>query len=120
MRFIIFPHTKDNHFIKKSIMKALFLRAILVLLFTFGYGVASAQVSYGYDASGNRIYSSITLTKSSVVNSSDSITKPSTELLDNLEIKIYPNPTKGQLTVDVSGLNEGENRTACIYSLRFT
>lgn len=97
-------------------MKTLFLKTTLFAAFLLGCSIASAQVSYEYDNAGNRTYRKIiTLTKSAVVTN-DTLPKPVTEMLDNLEVNIYPNPTKGQLNVAVSGLADNESGTISIYN----
>lgn len=59
-------------------------------------------VKYTYDASGNRVKREIVLTKSAVETRSDFFT----EELAKRTIKIYPNPTEGQLKVEVSDFEE--------------
>lgn len=58
---------------------------------------AQKKVMYAYDAAGNRIKKEIlfeqTQSKSQVVAYSD--------MLDEKEIKIYPNPTEGELRVEI-------------------
>ena len=58
---------------------------------------AQKKVMYAYDAAGNRIKKEILFeqsqSKSQVVASSD--------MLDEKEIKIYPNPTEGELRVEI-------------------
>lgn len=97
-------------------MKTLFLKTTLFAAFLLGCSIASAQVSYEYDNAGNRVSRTITLTKSAVVTN-DTLPKPATEMLDGLQVKIYPNPTKGQLNVSLSGLADNETGTISIYAL---
>jgi hypothetical protein len=58
---------------------------------------AQKKVMYAYDAAGNRIKKEILFeqsqSKSQVVAYSD--------MLDEKEIKIYPNPTEGELRVEI-------------------
>lgn len=58
---------------------------------------AQKKVIYAYDAAGNRIKKEILFeqsqSKSQVVACSD--------MLDEKEIKIYPNPTEGELRVEI-------------------
>lgn len=58
---------------------------------------AQKKVMYAYDAAGNRIKKEILFeqsqSKSQVVACSD--------MLDEKEIKIYPNPTEGELRVEI-------------------
>jgi hypothetical protein len=65
--------------------------------------------TYEYDASGNRISRTAIQLRSAKIPK-DSLSSESTktresevfkDVLDNREIKIYPNPTRGLLTVDI-------------------
>jgi hypothetical protein len=71
---------------------------------------------YNYDAAGNRIArSTIILTnlKSSVAEITPTV------LEDNIiEAKIYPNPTKGQLTIEIPHANNIQNGSIIIYNLK--
>lgn len=72
-------------------------------------------IHYDYDESGNRVERYIVLSKGN--SSGDDTSKKyeenikSEEFADKLEeltIRIYPNPTQGQLSVDVTGLGPDE------------
>lgn len=98
---------------KAFLFNAFFLSTLLL----FG-GITSAQVTFGYDAAGNRISRTITLPKKTLVTKADSTEKPVSEVLGELQVKIYPNPTKGQLSVQVTGLNDGVIGTLGIFSMQ--
>ena len=92
----------------------------LIIFLTFSVSVvAQAQVSYGYDAAGNRISKTITLKKSLSKKSNTShdlenqkndefafheFDDPLTDAIGNAQIIIYPNPTHGELRVEISGV----------------
>lgn len=40
-----------------------------------------------------------------------------TDNIDERNVKIYPNPTQGQLRVDISRLDEGDKCTLSLYSI---
>ncbi len=80
----------------KPIMKNFIITGFLLLIPILLLG--QNAVKYTYDASGNRVKREIVLTKSAVETRSDLFT----EELANRTIKIYPNPTEGQLKVEVS------------------
>ena len=100
-------------------MKHLFSKTTLcALALTLFVGIAaesSAQVSYSYDAAGNRTAKTITLAKTlkkmaqpDTIIAAESVAvadfgEPQIDALGQAEIKIYPNPTKGALRVDIDG-----------------
>jgi YD repeat-containing protein len=68
----------------------------------FPFSVNGQDVSYTYDAAGNRTARVINMTKSATVNNAETAeVQPSTDLLQEQSITIYPNPTKGILSVSV-------------------
>jgi len=109
--------------------KTLILSAFLSLDFIFLSGQA---IYYDYDDSGNREKRYIVLGKG---NSSDDKTLKGLEESDiteefeeinkteefkenigELTIKIYPNPTKGQLSVEINGLDSDQTIDYQVYS----
>lgn len=84
----------------KPIMKNFIITGFLLLIPILLLG--QNTVKYTYDASGNRVKREIVLTKSTVATRSDFFT----EELAKRTIKIYPNPTEGQLKVEVSDFEE--------------
>lgn len=84
----------------KPIMKNFILTGFLSLLPILLSG--QNTVKFTYDASGNRTKREIVLTKSAVATKLDILT----EELAKRTIKIYPNPTEGQLKVEVSDFDE--------------
>lgn len=85
----------------------------LLLLFCFVYCfVLSGQnkVSYAYDDAGNRVKREIVPATKSMVLSDEDKNTFFTEEIAKRDIKIYPNPTYGQLAVaisDIEGLKSG-------------
>jgi len=89
-------------------MNKLFLIIIISLFVMPGRAqLPGWHITYAYDASGNRVSRVISFYKSST-KSSDSITnnkdKAYTDQLGKLKIMLYPNPTKGLLTIEVTNL----------------
>lgn len=82
---------------------------------------------YSYDASGNRYLrvKEITYPRKSAALPKDSTSTLSknrmsevfNDILDNKEIKIYPNPTKGLLTVDIP-LGESDRARISIFDMQ--
>ena len=98
-----------------------------LILTTLQLGNLSAQtpVYYGYDSNGNRKVRSITLseTKSAKADTSNNkqanSLKPETfsDNLGDIKIVIYPNPTQGQLKIDLEGYEENGNSGLYLYNL---
>lgn len=73
--------------------------------------IASAQsVKYSYDNAGNRIKREIVMKTKSPYEVSTT-TECFSEKLSEKEIRIYPNPTKGRLKIEIAGY---ENSDRCI------
>jgi len=94
------------------------MKTLLLLLF-FIVSIVSLQsqntVKYAYDASGNRIKREILLTKSAVATT----TEPEvfTDQVVERKVKIYPNPTQGQLKVEVENTEGIKNCTITITAM---
>ena len=125
---------------KLSILNSQLSVALLLTVFLLYCTQAEGQTSYGYDLSGNRISRVITLPSqtSSAVSSADPLTEPPadpvvepveeqsmeqspeqqvySEMLKDFSVLIYPNPTKGELTVKIQGLAEEQTAVLRIYS----
>jgi hypothetical protein len=94
----------------------LYKTCILFALLSLNFISLSGQaIYYDYDESGNRVKRYIVLSKGS--SSGDDTLKKYEEIikseefadkLEELTIKIYPNPTRGQLTVEINGLGLDE------------
>ena len=80
-------------------------------------GQAQAQTTYGYDLSGNRISRSITLPSKSQHSEEPAEQKVLSEMLKDFTVRIYPNPTKGDLTVEIHRLPKGKNVTVNLYGI---
>lgn len=85
------------------------------LLFIVLVGTMNAQkIQYVYDNAGNRVKREIVLTKSAAE------TQPAvfTEELAKRTIKIYPNPTEGQLKVEVPAFEESNSVNLTIVNMQ--
>lgn len=91
----------------------LFLSAVLVIIPSL-YSYGQNKVEFAYDGSGNRIKREIVLakTRSMEINGK---TEPLSESIGERTINIYPNPTKGELSVSISEI--GNNSEAGYVSL---
>ena len=74
--------------------------ALGFLLATFPCLSSGQNVSYAYDEVGNRVKREIVLqTRAAEESTNESYS----EMLNDRDIRIYPNPTEGQLTIEVTG-----------------
>ncbi len=92
--------------------------ASALLLFTLCASALADRVTYSYDASGNRIDSQreIVFTR----GASNSKSAQSKKFLDSLSlarIAIYPNPTEGDLRIDITGIEDFTDTELTVRSL---
>jgi hypothetical protein len=99
-------------------MKAINLTPVFtgLLLFFCGFNVQS-QVTYGYDAAGNRISRTIIFGQLRNAQQKDQETTVYSEQLKDLKIRIYPNPTHGLLKVEILNMKEDQFATVFLYDL---
>ncbi len=86
-------------------------RSIVILsLIAFSYILrAQNTVHFTYDNAGNRETRYIEFKKSTeIIGDSNSVPKPVIDWLDEMKLTIYPNPTKGLLSIEISKIPEGE------------
>lgn len=88
-------------------MKKKLLLTLLCIVNFITQPIASQTVRYKYDLSGNINYREIIELKSTRAKS-DTIIAPAVIEDNQLEVKIYPNPTKGILKVEIKGYQENE------------
>lgn len=104
------------------------ISTLLLLLFIPLYVLFSQTVvNFAYDNSGNRIYRGIIKIeskKSGHITDTTSFSGESQEqkvLEENqgkLQIKIYPNPTRGQIRVEILGLDPSKTSSMKLYNLK--
>ena len=75
----------------------------------------TAQVRFGYDSAGNRITREIVLQQKSVPERID--TPMFHEILSEHTVKIYPNPTDGLLTVEISSVQNVDTWDISVYDI---
>ncbi len=99
---------------------------LCIFLFVFTGFLTAQTVDYTYDDNGNRIRRVITL-KSAVINDAEPGTEDESnageenkeEYSDQLPdyiVKIYPNPTRGELNIEISGSGDDIQAEYMIYS----
>jgi len=80
--------------------------------------IAQTNVCYTYDKAGNRTNRTICLKSEEATSDSVSIAKiPITENLGEMVITLYPNPTKGQLMVQITHMPDNTMGEITLYDL---
>jgi len=98
-----------NRILMKHLHKKTNLYLLLLFLGLYPMtGMAQNIVSYAYDNAGNRISRKIVLLSSNPthVKKDTIVPAPVEEQLGARKITVYPNPTKGALTVEIAGGND--------------
>ena len=106
---------KDKRISKRV---ALIFLLSLVLSMWAGLDICAQRIKYTYDNAGNRL----TRQKEIVVQTRGALSdeeEPSVyeEELSETKVTIYPNPTRGMLKVDISGVEKFENARISLYDL---
>ena len=111
---------KKDKRISKRISKrvALIFLLSVVLSMWAGLDICAQRIKYTYDSAGNRL----TRQKEIVVQTRGALSdeeEPSVyeEGLSETKVTIYPNPTRGMLKVDISGVEKFENARISLYDL---
>lgn len=94
-------------------MKKLLFLFLLVVSFNLS---GQEKIKFTYDASGNRIKKEIVL--SSTKLASEEVNEIFTEKMSERNIKIYPNPTKGQLMLDISDIEDIKSGNLTVYNMQ--
>jgi hypothetical protein len=102
----------------KAISFTLFFTGLLLL---FCASNLLGQVTYGYDAAGNRISRSIVMQNSSlrtaVAGEEEEESTVYSEILSEIQVKIYPNPTTGLIRIEIQNLSAEETADIALYQL---
>ncbi len=99
-------------------MKKILLLGIILFLLVPTISMAQSSVEFAYDKSGNRIQRQVIVlgTKSATVATANNPEKDLYEWKEQ-EIKIYPNPTEGLLSVSISKLESLTEGTIAVTDL---
>lgn len=111
---------KKDKRISKRISKrvALIFLLSVVLSMWAGLDICAQRIKYTYDNAGNRL----TRQKEIVVQTRGALSDEEElsvyeEELSETKVTIYPNPTRGMLKVDISGVEKFENAQISLYDL---
>jgi F420-dependent methylenetetrahydromethanopterin dehydrogenase len=93
------------------------------LLIVFGLlamnivALGQTTISFLYDDSGNRTDRIINMSKSATIggNTDENDKEELTEAIENLIIKIYPNPTTGKIKVNIAPFQKSSSDCILIY-----
>lgn len=93
-------------------------KQILLLLMAAVPFVAFCQgkVHYAYDSAGNRVRREIVVSARAAATVSKSSPEYYSETLSDKEIRIYPNPTKGHLKVEVAAWEAADQGTLRLHN----
>ncbi len=91
---------------------------LLVLFWIAGIQVAFSQkVTYGYDAAGNRVSRTIVITQLKSAPAPEEEPVVYSEMLSEIKLNIYPNPTDGLLKVEIRNLPDKQTADIMVYNL---
>ena len=77
-------------------------------------------VEFSYDEHGNRTkraLTTITITNPQQVKKNQQDIEPTEDFMGERTIKIFPNPTRGDLNVNITNLKENDHLTVTIYDM---
>ena len=92
---------------------------IFLIMVTISMSVSGQNiVSYAYDNAGNRISRKIVLLSSNPTHVKQDTIAPSPvdEQLGERKLTVYPNPTKGELKVEITGGNNKDEISILLFS----
>lgn len=97
-------------------MKKFLLILLLSILTIFLVSISAQTVEYQYDKSGN-ISNRKTITLKSALSETEKESATKVLLDTDIEAKIYPNPTQGQLKIELSDYKEKEVLSFQLYDM---
>lgn len=81
------------------------------------FAINAKNVSYSYDSAGNRVKREILFEKQSAPSRDISNPEYFSEVLDEKEIRIYPNPTEGLLKIEIKGYTDSDECGLSIFNM---
>ena len=97
----------------------IFLLFVVLSMWAAADAYAQNKIKYTYDSAGNRLSRQKEIVVQTRGVLSDDEGEPSIyeEKLSETKVTIYPNPTRGMLKVDISGVEKFENARISLYDL---
>ena len=92
------------------------LLSVLLITGALTSHVLADRVVYSYDAAGNRISAHRQILYSPQRSTGVDEIKSYNDSLSNARITIYPNPTEGDLRIDITGIDNFERSEVTIHS----
>ena len=90
---------------------------VLLSLFLSFHLVFPQNITYEYDNAGNRISRKlVTMLRSDVAEENEEVTTYM-EVIEDLEIKIFPNPTNGIIYIELQNLSNSSLADIALYQL---
>ena len=104
---------------KRTFKRTTVLSLLSVLFLCTSLNVCAQQrIRYTYDEAGNRTKREIVLSSTRSVSENEEETPDMyEEKLRETKVTIYPNPTKGMLRVDISGVDTFKDARISLYDL---
>jgi hypothetical protein len=87
------------------------------LLSIFCVSIAQDKITYGYDTAGNRTSRTIDIPVQFRAAGEKEEATVYSEVLAELQIKIYPNPTTGWIRIEIENLPANETADIALYHL---
>lgn len=93
-----------------------------IILIMSAFTIMADTITYAYDSAGNRIKREITIQTTSLTDEkvNENYRKNNvffSEMLSEKEIKIYPNPTYGDFSVEITGFMDTDKCLLGIYNM---
>lgn len=96
-------------------MKKIFFLIVIHLAMFLSLN-AQQTISYEYDEAGNRIARKVVVIQAKTIQQQQEIS-PVIDEIGKMEISIFPNPTKGMLSINITHCDIKNNNSFTVYNL---
>lgn len=98
-----------------------YILTLIIFLFSTTGALSQSMISFSYDAAGNRISRTIVFNTSqanapAAPAEDEEITEVHSEMLSEMILSIYPNPTEGILKIDIQNMPAGVKADISLYN----